>query len=105
MCESEEETVDWAVESEEDPEEQPLVIAGKSFTELLEDQLRQEGEGVEEMLVNNSQPSPVSKPTRPFLRRGMGLTRWGVTFSSFSLRNFYNFYSKLYKTEVSLPSS
>ena len=103
MSESEEDVVDWDEESEEDPEEQPLVIAGKSFTELLEDQLRQEGE--EEMLVNNSQPSLVSKPTRPFLRRGMGLTRWGVTFSSFSLRNFYNFYSKLYKTEVSLPSS
>ena len=87
MSESEEDVVDWDEESEEDPEEQPLVIAGKSFTELLEDQLRQEGAGEEEMrredmLVMNSQPSPVSKPTRPFLRRGMGLTRWGFTFSS-----------------------
>ena len=40
-CDEEEEHDDW-----EDPEEQPLVIAGKSFTELLEDQLLHDGEVV-----------------------------------------------------------
>ena len=81
MCESEEENVDWEDQSEDDPEEQPLVIAGKSFTELLEDQLRHEGpvreeeeERRREDMIRNS---PVIKPTRPFLRRGMGLTRLG----------------------------
>ena len=41
MSSSEEEEQDW-----ENPEEQPLVIAGKSFTELLEDKLLEEGEEV-----------------------------------------------------------
>ena len=77
MSESEEENVDWEDQSEADPEEQPLLIAGKSFTELLEDQLRYEGEGerTRDDIVKKSHPAPVSKPTRPFLRRGMGLTR------------------------------
>ena len=77
MSESEEENVDWEDQSEADPEEQPLLIAGKSFTELLEDQLRYEGEGerTRDDILKKSHPAPVSKPTRPFLRRGMGLTR------------------------------
>ena len=83
MSESEEENVDWEDQSEADPEEQPLLIAGKSFTELLEDQLRYEGAGGEwvqgertrDDIVKKSHQSPVTKPTRPFLRRGMGLTR------------------------------
>ena len=79
MSESEEENVDWEEQSEADPEEQPLLIAGKSFTELLEDQLRYEGEGerTRDDIVKKSHQAPVTKPARPFLRRGMGLTRSG----------------------------
>ena len=81
MSESEEENVDWEEQSEADPEEQPLVMAGKSFSELLEDQLRHEKAGGQQEekeerrgddIIKNS---PVIKPARPFLRRGMGLTR------------------------------
>lgn len=80
MSEGEEENVDWEDHSEGDPEEQPLVIAGKSFTELLEDQLRHErtggeGERKKDDVMKSSQPASVTKPPRPFLRRGMGLTR------------------------------
>ena len=83
MSESEEENVDWEEQSEADPEEQPLVMAGKSFSELLEDQLRHEKAGgqqeeeveEEERREDIIKNSPVIKPARPFLRRGMGLTR------------------------------
>ena len=79
MSSSEEEREqDW-----ENPEEQPLVIAGKSFTELLEDKLLEEGEVVS-ITTTKSQPVPehvVSGDVgvrRPFLRRGMGLTRFNL---------------------------
>ena len=82
MSESEEGNVDWEEQSEDDPEEQPLLIAGKSFTELLEDRLRHEVPGQEEEEERkgndiNSQSASSIKPPRPFLRRGMGLTRSG----------------------------
>ena len=51
MSESEEECDDW-----EDPEEQPLAIAGRSFSELLESQLLEEGE-VLSIKTTKSQPA------------------------------------------------
>ena len=76
-------SLDESQEHMENPEEQPLVIAGKSFTELLEDKLLEEGEVVS-ITTTKSQPVPehvVSGDVgvrRPYLRRGMGLTRFNL---------------------------
>ena len=90
MSESEDENVDWQELSEADPEEQPLVIAGKSFTELLEEKLRNEkagGQEEEEKKADIIKNSPVIKSSRPFLRRGMGLTRSVLQLLLKTLRN------------------
>ena len=53
----------------ENPEEQPLTVAGKSFNELLEDQMMETGKDIDK-------ESKIER--KPFLRRGMGLTRFNL---------------------------
>ena len=60
--------------SPEHPEDQPLGGAGRTFAQLLVDQL---GE-VEDKDAALTQPKKVYFMIKPFLRRGTGLTRFNL---------------------------
>ena len=60
--------------SPEHPEDQPLGGAGRSFTQLLVDQL---GE-VEDKDISHTEAGILNSEPKPFLRRGTGLTRFNL---------------------------
>ena len=60
--------------SPEHPEDQPLGGAGRSFTQLLVDQL---GE-VEDKDISHTEAGKLNSEPKPFLRRGTGLTRFNL---------------------------
>ena len=72
-------------EQRHNPEEQPLSVAGKSWSEMIEDQIQESAKPIEAkkvhpihcyVLIIFNHDAQVER--RPFLRRGVGLTRFNL---------------------------